>query len=104
MSTTVVDFTGLDRDDTFVALRARAAFPRGNWQERYHTSRPFYSAEAIRETIGSGWVDRVDGGVVVIKTSFHTFPQLDSYTYDRDNGFGAMKSVRDFLLSITPRS
>lgn len=94
-----VDFTGLDMDDAFVALRARAAFPRGDWQNVYLRSRPLYSHEQIRETIGSGWVDRVDGGSVIIKTSFRSFPQLDPYTYDRDNGAGAMQSVRDFLLS-----
>ena len=99
MSNRTVDFTGLDLDDTFVALRARAAFRLGNWQDMYYRSRPHYSHEQIRDTIGSGWVDRIDGGAVIIKTSFHNFPQLDSYTYDHDNGMGAMRSVRDFLLA-----
>ncbi len=98
---TIVDFTGLDMNDVFVALRARAKSPYGGWQDLYARSRPHYTDEMIRSTIGSGWVDRIDGGGVIIKTSFHTFPKLDSYTYDRDNGTGAMKSVRDFLLSVT---
>lgn len=92
-----VDFTGLSLEDTFVALRARAAFRHGDWQGVYHRSRTSYSSQQIKETIGSGWVDRVDGGAVIIKTGFTQFPLLDPYTYDRDNGAGAMKSVRDFL-------
>ena len=95
-----VDFTGLNLDDTFVALRARAAFKNGDWQGMYHRSREFFSSEQIKGTIGSGWVDRIDGGGVIIKTSFTDFPLLNPCTYDRDNGAGAMQSVRDFLLSL----
>lgn len=95
-----VDFTGLNLDDTFVALRARAAFVRGDWQGMYHRSRECFSSEQIKGTIGSGWVDRIDGGGVIIKTSFTNFPLLDPYCYDRDNGAGAMQAVRDFLLSV----
>lgn len=98
MSSSVVDFTGLNLDDTFVALRARAAFYRGDWKDMYKRSRECFSSEHIKDTIGSGWVDRIDGGNVVIKTNFRTFPLLDPSTYDRDNGAGAMRSVRDFLV------
>lgn len=106
---TKIDFTGFDVEDVFVALRARARFGRhgGSWTDMYETSRPWVTKSEvdmyIRNKSGNlQYVDRVDGGAVVIKVNFATFPELDSYAYDRfeDNGPGAMKSVRDYLDTI----
>ena len=104
-SKTIINFEGLDIYDVFVALRARARARRGDWVDFYERSRPHISNEEIdtliRDRRGNlTYVDRIDGGAVVLKTNFASFPNLDSYCYNRfeDNGFGAMESVRDFLL------
>lgn len=109
-SSTVVNFEGLDVYDVFVALRSRAMVKHSGWVDLYERSRPFMSKEVIdsyiRDARGKlGWVDRIDGGAVVIKTNFSSFPMLDSYCYNRpeDNGRGSMEAVRDHLLLLLRR-
>ncbi len=100
-----LSFEGLDINDVFVALRARAVVKNSGWTNLYERSRPFFSQNEIdayiRDSSGKlTYVDRIDGGAVVMKIHFGTFPHLDSSNYNRpaDNGPGAMESVLEYLL------
>lgn len=74
------------------------------WINLYERSREFFTNSQIESYIMDAskrltYVDWIDDGSVVLKIHFATFPELDSYCYNRpeDNGPGAMQSVLEYL-------
>ncbi len=104
--TNLVDFSGLDLFTTVEALFQNARVQgmgriQSIGREKLEPSDIFLSSDKDKDKLASTYIDYLYGRVM--KIDLTTWPILDVYLYDRDNGQGMAKSVETQLRLMYTR-